>query len=190
MLLKNVRLIVLLFLLLAVGCNSTEPGDNGNERDSVEFKVATYNVRLPAKADVKTGNSWAVRKEQVAGLMLRHDFDIVGVQEPYQITIDDLDSLMPDFDKVTAPYATRSFLAIYYKKALFDVLESGHFWLSETPDEPSIGWDSDEKRICQWVKFRDKDSFREFFYFNSHFYWRLKTARKVRGHWWRVVLKK
>ncbi|MBY5959645.1 hypothetical protein KUV50_15940 [Membranicola marinus] len=71
-----------------------------NEKNSTtfKFKAATYNVRLPAKADVKTGNSWAVRKEQVAGLMLRHDFDIVGVQEPYQITIDDLDSLMRLFN--------------------------------------------------------------------------------------------
>lgn len=179
--LNNIRIILLILMWLIAGFSTSIPIAGGMDNPTVEIKVATYNVRLPAEVDVSTGNSWAVRKEHVAGLMLRHGFDIVGIQEPYQNTIYDLDSLLVGFDKVTAPYATKSFLAIYYKKALFEVLDSGHFWLSETPDEPSIGWDSDEKRICQWVKFKDKKSSKEFYYFNSHFYWRLKTARKNSG---------
>lgn len=178
---KNIKIITLLLLLIFIGCSSSEHLSEVNNKIPAEFKVASYNVRLPSSEDVGTGNAWDIRKEHVAGLMLRHEFDIVGIQEPYQITIDDLDKLMPNYNKVTGPYATRSFLAIYYKKELFEMLNSGHFWLSETPDIPSKGWDSDEKRICQWAKFKHKGSKREFYYFNTHFYWKLVTARKNSG---------
>ena len=176
----NLRVLLLLILAFTIGCSS-DSLSNEDTGPSVKMKVASYNVRLPAAADVATGNDWDIRKEHVAALMIRHDFDIVGIQEPYQITIDDLDILMEDYDKITAPYATRSFLAIYFKKELFEVLDSGMFWLSETPDIPSEGWDSDEKRVCHWAKFKEKETAKEFYFFNTHFYHKLVTARKNSG---------
>ena len=32
--------------------------------------------------------------------------------------------------------------AIFYRTDKFDVIEKGDFWLSETPDVPSKGWDA------------------------------------------------
>lgn len=147
-------------------------------RYSIGMKVASFNIRL----DTDTGiNAWANRKKPVTDLILRHDFDIVGIQEPRNTQIPDFDNMLNGYTGVTAPYAIRSFIAIYYKKELYEMLESGHFWLSETPDIPSIGWDADELRVCQWAKFRDKETNREFYVFNSHFYWRLKIARENSG---------
>ena len=57
---------------------------------------------------------------------------------------------------------------IYYKKSRFDVLDSGPFWLSQTPDRASKGWTEKQYRICNWGKFRDKKSRREFFFFTLH----------------------
>ena len=55
------------------------------------------------------------------------------------------------------------------------------FWLSETPDVKSMGWDADEYRIVHWAKFRHKESEKEFYCFNSHFYWKKVTARQNSG---------
>lgn len=145
---------------------------------SVGIHVASYNIRNASDRDI---NAWVNRKKPVTDLILRHNFDIVGVQEPYDTQIPDFDNMLNGYVGVKAPYARRSFIAIYYKDELFQELESGHFWLSETPDIPSIGWDADELRICQWAKFKDKETAREFYFFNTHFYWRLQTARRNSG---------
>ena len=175
------KLIFVSFLFALVSCTSSNILPSQRNNSVAEFRIASYNIRNANNSDPAKGNGWDVRKKPVTDLIKRHEFDIVGIQEPYGNQIDDLDKLLGDYDNVTAPYATKSFLAIYYKKDLFDVLDTGMFWLSETPDEKSIGWDADEYRIVHWAKFKHKESTREFYYFNTHFYWRLVTARKNSG---------
>ena len=48
--------------------------------------------------------------------------------------------------------------AIFYRTDKFDVIEKGDFWLSETPDVPSKGWDAVLPRICSWGHFKCKDN--------------------------------
>ncbi|ULT43255.1 hypothetical protein KRR40_07180 [Niabella defluvii] len=49
--------------------------------------------------------------------------------------------------------------AIFYKKDKFLLLQSGDFWLSETPDKPGLGWDATCcNRICSWVYLQDQKS--------------------------------
>jgi endonuclease/exonuclease/phosphatase family metal-dependent hydrolase len=61
-------------------------------------------------------------------------------------------------------------MAIMYKTSRFDVLESGDFWYSETPDVPgSMGWNAPYVAKCTWVKFRDKNRNKVFYFFNSHY---------------------
>jgi endonuclease/exonuclease/phosphatase family metal-dependent hydrolase len=58
-----------------------------------------------------------------------------------------------------------------YKENKFDVLESGQFWLSDTPDAAGSKstFDPSMPRICTWAKFRAKDNTRAvFYYFNTH----------------------
>lgn len=58
--------------------------------------------------------------------------------------------------------------AIFYRTDKFDVIEKGDFWLSETPDVPSKGWDAVLPRICSWGHFKCKDTGFEFLFFNLH----------------------
>lgn len=59
--------------------------------------------------------------------------------------------------------------ALWYKKNRFDLLDSGYFWLSETPEVPgSKGWDGACERIASWAKLKDKTSGKEFFALNTH----------------------
>ena len=48
-------------------------------------------------------------------------------------------------------------MAIYYRDADFELEKSGTFWLSETPDQVSMGWDAACKRTCTWVLLRKAD---------------------------------
>src|SRR5690606_7802490 len=72
-------------------------------------------------------------------------------------------------------------VAILYNPDKFVLLESDVFWLSETPNVPSTGWDASDRRVCQWAKFKEKNTGKVFYYFNAHFYWRKHTAKQESG---------
>ena len=152
--------------------------------EKAQFRVAAYNIRYAAPIDEESGNGWVIRKGPLASLIQRHQFDIVGTQEGDGNQMNDLRHLLPEFDQILHPYGGQGDLhnlGILYKGALFEPLDQGVFWLSETPDTASIGWDASDRRICQWVKFRHKASGEEFFFFNTHFYWRKEIARRESG---------
>ncbi len=162
-----------------------EPIKESTALKKTEFRMATYNIRYRAKADVETGNAWEIRKKPLADLILKSGFDIVATQEGDSTQLQELKMLLPDFEYVGHPYGGKNHnlhnCATYYRKSLFEVMDQGVFWFSETPDVPSIGWDATDRRICYWTKFRAKDTGDEFFMFNVHFYWRLQEARAASG---------
>ncbi|MGN0211469.1 MAG: endonuclease/exonuclease/phosphatase family protein, partial [Muribaculaceae bacterium] len=59
-------------------------------------------------------------------------------------------------------------MAIYYDTTRLTLLDSGTFWLSETPEKVSIGWDAACNRTCTWGHFKVNDTGFEFLYFNTH----------------------
>jgi endonuclease/exonuclease/phosphatase family metal-dependent hydrolase len=60
-------------------------------------------------------------------------------------------------------------MAVFYLSDKFNLLQSGTFWLSETPDIVSKGWDAECFRIVTWVQLQDIKSKKEFYFFNTHF---------------------
>lgn len=151
----------------------------------ITIRVASYNIRYASANDEKTGNAWVTRKEHVANLMLDHHFDIVGTQEGDSTQINDLCRLMPAFGFVSANYGGKNnklhTATIFYKKDKFEAIDSGVFWLSETPDVESIGWDASDTRLCQWVRFREIATSRTFYFFYTHFYWRKQVSKEKSG---------
>ena len=59
-------------------------------------------------------------------------------------------------------------MAIFYLKDEVELLDGGTFWLSETPEKPSMGWDAACKRTCTWTKLKMKSTGKEFVYMNTH----------------------
>lgn len=173
--------VFLFFILSFLGCASKYKTNKVKN----QFRVASYNIRYDAEADVKSGNGWELRKEPLAKLIQTYKFDIVGTQEGDAKQLAALGKLLPEFEYIGYPYGGKSGeihnCATYYKKDLFVVLDSGVFWLSETPDEPSIGWDATDRRICHWTKFKERKSGKEFYFFNAHFYWQFKIAKEKSG---------
>lgn len=151
---------------------------------SASFRVAAYNIRYDAEMDTESGNAWDVRKQALARLVRQHAFDVFGTQEGDDRQMKELKDMLPGFDMVLHPYGGKNDshnAGIMYRVDRFELLDQGVFWLSETPEVPSIGWDATDRRICNWAKFREKYSGREFYFFNAHFYWRLQEAKEQSG---------
>lgn len=137
------------------------------------LRIANYNVRIAVDGGTK---AWSSRKQYVADIIKnKYDFDLFGVQELRDATQEsELMTYLTEYTRFskgrnnTAGTAGER-LAIVYKTARFDRIKSGFFFLSETPDVASIGWDAALNRICLWSKMRDKLNNQEFYFFCGHF---------------------
>ena len=145
---------------------------NVTEKPVATFNVATYNIRQLNESDSLAGNSWTVRYPVIARLVRFHGFDIFGTQEGFKRQLEELKDSLPGYDYIGCGREdgkdSGEHSAIFYRTDLFEVIDNGDFWLSETPDTPSIGWDAVLPRICSWGHFRHIDSGREFLFFNLH----------------------
>jgi endonuclease/exonuclease/phosphatase family metal-dependent hydrolase len=147
------------------------------------INVATYNLRYNTPNDGV--NAWPNRKEMVKALVQYHEFDLFGTQEALRGQLEDVAELKEfaflgkgrDDGKQAGEHS-----AIFYRKDRFKVLDSGDFWLSETPDVPGKGWDATCcNRICSWAKFQDLKTKKQFYFFSVHFDHQGVKARQESG---------
>lgn len=174
-------IICCLFCLFHFSCGSSpveevlpDPGPDPKPPVSevLTLRTASYNLRMLTSSD--TGNkAWAVRKDHADKIIRKYDFDLFGTQELVMSQINDLLALNEKYAYMgvgrNEGTTTGEFSAIFYKKDQFEVLDQGTFWLSQTPDIPSKGWDASLNRICTWGKFKEKESGKAFYFFNTHF---------------------
>lgn len=148
------------------------------------FNVATYNLRLNVSED--GANAWPHRRDAVKALIRYHEWDLFGTQEGLPDQIDDLAAMEGfayvgvgrDDGKRGGEHA-----AIFYRKARFSVERHGDYWLSETPDKPSKGWDARCcNRLATWAMMRDRQSGKVFYVFSVHFDHEGTVARRESAH--------
>ncbi|HEU4852877.1 MAG TPA: endonuclease/exonuclease/phosphatase family protein [Telluria sp.] len=149
-------------------------------QQAATLNLATYNVRLDTAQDGV--NAWPHRKAQVMELVRYHEFDVFATQEALPGQVDELAGMQEyayvgagrDDGKRAGEHA-----AIFFRRARFELLRNGDFWLSETPDRPSMGWDARCcKRIVSWAELRDRESGIRFFFFSAHFDHEGEVARR------------
>lgn len=144
------------------------------------LKVMTFNIRYNNPDD--GDNAWPNRKAYVVDLIKNSKVDLVGVQEALFEQIQYLESNLAEYNWIGAGRddgkQAGEFTAIFYRKDRLECLQQDIFWLSETPDTPSVGWDAALERIANWGKFLDKSSEKTFFAFNTHFDHRGELARQ------------
>ena len=165
----------ILFLLLAIVtmASCTE--------EKVNVRWATFNMRLDTPAD--SLNNWKYRKERVAQYIQDMKLDVVGTQEVLQNQFNDLKSLLPDFEGVGVARddgkETGEYSAVFYRKTVFDALDSGTFWLAENPDSVGMmGWDAVCVRVATWAKLQHKATGKIVMAVNTHFDHVGKVARR------------
>ncbi|HJV69137.1 endonuclease/exonuclease/phosphatase family protein, partial [Ideonella sp.] len=153
------------------------------------FNVATYNLRLNTEDDGI--NQWPHRRDAVRALIRYHEFDLLATQEGLPDQIDDL-AEMREFGHVGVGRddgrREGEHSAIFYRSARFELLAQGDFWLSETPDKPSVGWDGRCcNRLASWAKLRDRRTGKVFAVFSAHFDHEGVVARRESA---RLILRK
>lgn len=145
-----------------------------------ELTVMSYNIRL-GSADDGT-NSWQFRCP--ASVLMIEDLkpDVIGVQEALLPQLLFLDENCRSYDYVGAGREDGKkkgeYAAIIYNKKTVSVVKWGTFWLSETPEEPSKGWDAACIRSSTWAVMKSKASGKKFLFINTHFDHMGETARR------------
>lgn len=138
---------------------------------SQNLKVMSFNIRLNVDSDKE--NSWTNRKEDALDLLTYYRPDYFGVQEALPDQMKDIKTGLKNYDYVGVGREDGKekgeFSAIFYDTEKLQIVKSGTFWLSETPEKPSKGWDAALNRICSWAIFKDKKSKKEFLAMNIHF---------------------
>ena len=159
---RFVFLLSLAVMLLCGGCGSREK--------DVEIKYISYNIRYANASD--GDNAWDIRKPATKEMIESEQPDVLGLQEALIGQLQYIDSNFPQYSRVGVGRddgkEDGEFMAVYYRSDKFKLLKNGDFWLSETPDECSMGWDAACRRIVTWAKLKDKETGKVFYAFNTH----------------------
>ena len=125
--------------------------------DTAPLCACTFNVRYDAPDD---RYGWGERRPRVLETISEIDPDVLGCQEPLARQYDDLRDGLERYEwhGVGRRDGDREgeFVPVAWRADRFERLEAGAFWLSETPSEPSVGWDAELPRVATWVTLRDR----------------------------------
>lgn len=149
---------------------------NKSEND---LKVMTYNLRLDIASDKE--NAWSNRKNFLSSQILFLEPDILGVQEARPNQVEDLKESLKDYEfigKGRDGGQEGEHAGIYYNSNKLSVEKEHTFWLSETPDVVSKGWDAAYPRVCTYGLFTFKESKLKIWVFNTHLDHVGKVAQK------------
>ena len=144
----------------AVSCKKADP----------ELKVMSFNIRLGVADD--GDNSWDIRKPAVAEMLNTVNPVMFGVQEAYDFQLSYIEENCPRYKAVGVGRDDGSnegeHMSVIYNTEKIEMLDWGTYWLSETPDVPSFGWDAACRRTATWTKLRVIATGKEFFFVNTH----------------------
>ncbi len=176
-----------------------------NQSDSGTLDVpgtATFETADPQRVTVMTYNfmcsfcvnkdhddwehKWAARVPWLHDVLVRHDADLVGLQEAQGVG----DPIPNEIEQLILPESSYAYYyyhwvpgdplefdypdaAVLWRKARFDKLATGQFWLSPTPDVAfSSGFakgGAQFPRVVVWVLLHDKQTNKDFYFANTHF---------------------
>ena len=164
---KRLALIVAAVLMLAA-CSGTQ------------IRVMSYNVRLGVAKDGE--NAWENRKVATPAMLDDICPTVFGVQEAYDFQVDYILEQCPRYNAVGVGrddgINAGEHMSVFYDTNRIELLDWGTWWLSETPDVPSYGWDAACRRTATWTLLKDRKSGKKFFFVNTHLDHVGKLARK------------
>ncbi len=144
------------------------------------LSVISFNIRMGEGKDGT--NSWQFRCPATIYMLRDKQPDIFGLQEAYDYQVLFIRENMLDYKSVGVGREDGKHegehMSIFYNKKKISLLKWGTFWLSETPEKPSMGWDAACFRTATWALMKDKRSGHKFYYVNTHLDHVGKTAQK------------
>lgn len=145
-----------------------------------DLKVMSYNIRMGTAKDGT--NSWEYRYPATAMMIQDQKPDVFGVQEAFDFQIHFIEDNFTDYDCVGVGRdngkSEGEHMSIFWNKKTVKMIKWGTFWLSETPEKPSKGWDAACKRTATWALMKDKNTGKMFYFVNTHLDHRGSEARR------------
>ncbi|MBO8483878.1 MAG: endonuclease/exonuclease/phosphatase family protein [Bacteroidetes bacterium] len=134
------------------------------------LSVISFNIRMGEGKDGT--NSWQYRCPATIYMLRDKTPDIFGLQEAYDYQVLFIKENMREYKNIGVGREDGKHkgehMSIFYNKKKISLLKWGTFWLSETPEKPSMGWDAACFRTATWALMKDKRSGHRFFYVNTH----------------------
>ena len=155
------------------------------------LRIMSFNIRLPAESDGV--DYWETRKPLAVRMLREQQPDVIGLQELVKAQADYLVRELPQyawFGRGREADGGGEHMGVFYRKDRLKVIESGDFWLSDTPDVAgSITWGHPHPRMVTWALFEQRSDGRRFYLFNTHLPYRdedeaarLKGAQAIARH--------
>ena len=142
--------------------------------------VMSYNIRYGKAHD--GDNSWDNRKAATTAMLKDVKPDIFGVQEALKNQAKYIERTCPKYKGYGVGRKDGKdkdeHMSIFYNTKVLDMLDCGTYWLSETPDVPSKGWDARHERTATWALMQVRKTGEKFFFVNTHLDNKGKQARK------------
>lgn len=136
----------------------------------MELTLVTCNIRFDNPAD--GDNSWSHRRLFLRDILLSHSPDIIATQEGRFHQLQDLNSLLSDYeliDQHRAWIGERMYPTFFIRKNYFELMKSEDIWLSETPDVAgSKSFGSAFPRLMTWMKLQPINSENDLWFVNTH----------------------
>ena len=146
---------------------------------SQPMQVMSFNVR---NASAKDGdNCWENRRDAAVAMLNTINPVVVGLQEALPEQEAYLTAGCPQYlsygvgrnDGVNGER-----MSILYHREILEFVDGGTWWLSETPDVPSVGWDAKYPRTATWALLRFRRGGQAFYFVNTHLDHKGVEARK------------
>jgi endonuclease/exonuclease/phosphatase family metal-dependent hydrolase len=139
--------------------------------DEHQIRVMSFNVR-GSFHDVRKKNAWRNRADLNVATIERYAPDVIGLQEAQRGNLDAYHKRLPSYAHIRGPrYGNaipHDFNTILFDPERLKPLDSGGFWLSETPDEYSRSWETRVARSATWALFGVLGTDLTFLHLNTH----------------------
>lgn len=154
----------------SAGASGEPRRDPVPERESEELRVMSFNVRGAWHPDGK--NAWKRRARLNVEVIKRWGPDLIGFQEFQRGNQETYEKELPGYESILGPrYENKkphAFNAVFWDTGRLELLDSGGFWLSETPHSFSGAWNTAQRRAANWLRFRLLPEEKEFVHLNTH----------------------
>ena len=142
-----------------------------DQKSNQDHIILSYNIKYDDTMDKE--NNWSLRKKRLLNLLKDYNPSIIGIQEGLINQVNYIDTYLEKYKYIGAGRddgkTKGEFCAIYFDTTFYEVLEHSTFWLSETPDLVSVGWDAALERVCTYGLFVSIYSGEKFLVLNTHF---------------------
>ena len=178
MLRHTLHIVTCCLILLSAACSPKHKAESGESG----LRVMSYNVRYTGERETDGDNHWDWRRAASINMVREERPAVMGVQEALAPQLQFLDENLPEYGYVGVGrddgVSAGEHMAIFYLKEAVELENWGTFWLSQTPDQVTMGWDAVCYRTCTWALMRDKATGKQFAMMNTHLDHRGEQARE------------